>query len=331
MTTTTPRPQPQPQPQPQLTPNSHQQLVSTVTDEGEITAGVQPTPTRNANVYSNSSSLATSGSHQYVSPMPSNSNNQLMLSSIASTPLDKAVKLESAEFEQMMKERARMKREKEDSQVAELRVKVSRLEQALAAETKRRVEATRQLEHHAKAEIKHWEDRCKKDLQEQRQIVEGRLEVLELRLNELEDRWKRESQEHLGRVKAKGEEFSAALDELRKEAETERKLRVVRENQFLQQIETHGKDLEGLWDRERQERIECVGELVNQLENNEDAQLMGRKAVEARLEQELAQLQQELEKETLERRKGDDEIHAELERYTLQFQRSLDILHDDTY
>lgn len=312
---------PQPQPQPQLS----QVLVSTVLE----------TESDNHN---NTSSNQNSHNRQYVSPMPR--SNQILVNhhhqpttttTAAATPIDEAVKLEGAEFEQIMKERARLRREKEDSHVAELRVKVTRLEQALAAETKRRVEATKQLEHHAKEELQHWEDRCRRELEEQRQSVEERLELLETKFGELEERWKRESTQQQKQVAKKGEEFTLALEELRKEAETERKLRQVREDQFLQQIEAHRKDYEGLWDRERQERIECVGELVHQLESNEDARKLGRKAVEVRLEEELAHLQKELEQETMERRKGDDDIHAELERYTLQFQRSLDILHDDPY
>ena len=293
---------PQPQPQPRPT----NQLVTTVTSEE---GGIEPV-------------------RQYTTPVPHRSNNSILL---ATTPIEEAVKLDGHEFEQVMKERARIRREKEDSHVAELRVKVSRLEQALAAETKRRVEATRKLEKQSKEEIKHWEDRCMKEMKEQRILVEERLEKLELRFNELEERWKRQTQEQQQQVTKKGEEFTAALDELRKEAETERKLRLARESQLLQQIETHGKDYESLWDRERQERIESVGELVNQLESNEEARKLGRKAVEVRLEEELAQLQDELEKETAERQKRDNEIGAALDKYTLQFQQSLNILNSDEF
>ena len=210
-----------PQPQPQPT----NQLVTTVGSNDEV--GLQPV-------------------RQYTTPLPNRSNNSIML---ATTPIEEAVKLDGHEFEQVMKERARMRREKEDSHVAELRVKVSRLEQALAAETKRRVEATRKLDKQAKEEIKHWEDRCLKEMKEHREIVENRLEKLELRFNELEERWNTEKQDQAEQVSKKGEEFTAALDDLRKEAETERKLRLAREGQLLQQIETHGKDYESLWDR----------------------------------------------------------------------------------
>ena len=83
--------------------------------------------------------------------------------------------------------------------------------------------------------------------------------------------------------------------------------------------------------RERQERIESVGELVNQLESNEEARKLGRKTVEVRLEEELSQLQLELEKETMERQRRDTEISAALDKYTLQFQQSLNILNSDEF
>lgn len=300
MTDTTPQPQPQPTP-----------LVSTVSlrdeeDEGRITMNSTP-------------------SRQYVSPMP-RANNSLVLHQ---TPMEEAVKLEGPEFEQIMKERTRMRREKEHSHVAELRVKVSRLEQALAAETKRRVEVTRALEKKAKAEVKYWEERCLKEMQEHQKLVDERLENLEYRLDQLENSWVKDCQQQKEQITRKGGEFSTALAELRKEAETERKLREVRESQFLKQIESHRKDYEERWNRERQERIDCVGELVNQLESNEEARMEQRKAVEIRLEQELAQLQHELEQETIERKSRDNEISTALERYTIQFQASLSTLISD--
>ncbi|CAB9500256.1 SF-assemblin/beta giardin [Seminavis robusta] len=270
-------------------------------------------------------SVPSDDNNKFLSPIP-RSNTSIML---ATTPIEEAVKLDGPEFEQVMKERARIRREKEDSHIAELRVKVARLEAALAAETKRRVDAVRNLEQQAKEEIKQWEDRCRKEIQEQRELVEERVTLLEQRFNELEVRWKQESQQQDQQIHKKGHEFTAALDELRKEAETERKLRLVREGQFLQQIEAHGKDYEDIWDRERQERIECVGELVNQLESNEEARRVGRKSVEARLEQELAQLQQELEQESAERKRSDNEIAVKLDKYTIQFQQSLNILNSD--
>jgi chromosome segregation ATPase len=290
--------------------------VTTVTEEDSGGTMLHPTPSR----------------RQYVTPMSrsgSTGTSSAGILTIAQTPIEDAVKLEGAEFEQIMKERARMRRAKEDSYVAELRVKVSRLEQALAAETKRRVEAMRSLERQAKEEIQHWEERQLNELKEQREIFEDRMGKLEERFNQLEERWKKESEQQKQQVNRKGEEFQAALDELRKEAETERKLRLVREGQFLQQIESHEKDYEELWNKERQERIESVGELVNQLESNEETRKDARKAVEVRLEHELAQLQRELQQETEERKKRDNEISTALDRYTYLFQQNLNILNDD--
>lgn len=307
---TTPQPQPQPTP-PTSAPG--RMAVTTVSEDDER-GMVNPTPVSR---------------RQYMSPMPRSNNSNSGILTIAQTPIEEAVKLEGQEFEQIMKERARMRRHKEDSYVAELRVKVSRLEQALAAETKRRVEANKALERQAKEEVKHWEDRTLNELKEQRGLVEERIGKLEDRFDQLEERWKKESAQQKEQITQKGEEFQSALDELRKEAETERKLRLVREGQFLQQIESHGKDYEELWNKERQERIECVGELVNQLESNEEARKNTRKAVEARLEQELAHLQRELEEETKERKKRDDEISAALNRYTYLFQQNLNIINDD--
>lgn len=322
--TSTPQPQPQPQPQPTPLSAPGRMAVSTVTEdeeEGRIHANrhyITPMPRSATDYKTNSSSVVSSIG-----------NNAGIM--IAHTPVEDAIKLEGPEFEQIMKERTRRRRNKEDSHVAELRVKVSRLEQALAAETKRRVEAMRALEKQANNEVQHWEEHYLKELQEQRELMEDRIKKLEERFDQLEDRWRRESEQQKHQINGKGEEFQAALNELRTEADTERKLRSVREGQFLQQIEAHGKHYEELWNKERQERIESLGELVNQLDSNEETRKDSRKAVEVRLEQELAQLQKELESETAERKRRDEEISNALDKYTYQFQQSLKIISDEDY
>lgn len=337
-------PQPQPQPTPTMTAAS--QRVTTVASEDEedptnMSSMIQPTPsntTHTTSMTTAATSAAASRSRQYVTPRPGthHTGSSLVLSTrgttasaTAATPIDEAVKLDGPEFEQIMKERARMRREKEDSHVAELRVKVARLEHALAAETKRRVEATRQLEKQAKEELQHWEDRCRAELQEQRALVEDRLEKLELRMNALEDRWQRDCQQQKDTINKKGQEFETALEELRKEAETERKLREVREGQFFQQIEAKGKDYEDRWDKEREERIASVSDIVHQVETNEEERRLGRNALEIRLEEELDQLRRDFEEERIERMKADDGISDALDKYAVQFQQSLNILNSD--
>lgn len=337
-----------PQPQPQPTPTSF--AIATVSEDEDrldrqtLTTinNPQPTPTTtttssptNSLQLRNSFTNTNASSSSYATPLAvnthsSNTNiNHNALVLLSNTPVEEAVKLDGAEFEHIMKERTRMRREKEDTQIAELRVKVTRLELALAAETKRRVEATKMLEQETQDQIIQLEQRCLQEIQTHQQLVDTRLNKLESRLEVLEQRLEEEHQQQLDQVSSKGKEFTTALQELRQEAETERKLRLVREGQFLQQIEAHGKNYEELWSAEKQERIEAVHDLVHVMESNEKARLEQRKHVEVRLEQELAQLQDALELEALERKRRDDDIAAELNRCTVMFQQHLAILTED--
>ena len=66
--------------------------------------------------------------------------------------------------------------------MAALKVQIGRLEDALAAETKRRVDATTALDDLARTQVFEMEQRLKQQLQEEHKGLQGRLDALEKRL-----------------------------------------------------------------------------------------------------------------------------------------------------
>ena len=90
-----------------------------------------------------------------------------------------------------------MRKEREEFSVAELKVQICRLEDALAAETKRRVDATTGLDDKTREEIYNMEERLRQQMIEDNKRLEERIKVIEARLEEFEYRWEKESAHQL--------------------------------------------------------------------------------------------------------------------------------------
>ncbi|KAL3944026.1 MAG: hypothetical protein SGBAC_001894 [Bacillariaceae sp.] len=251
------------------------------------------------------------------SPMVQNVDTLVVSASDAST------------FEEIMKERNRVRKEREEYSVAELRVQISRLEDALAAETKRRVDATTSLDDMAREQIFAMEERLREQMKEDNHRLENRLHQVETHMEELEYRWKKDSEEQLEAVAQKSQEFEKAMKSLQSDQDTERKARLRREGNLLQQVEHHVAEFEVRWKLEKEERENRV----RFLEDHLDQQMVKRREEENvfqdKVREELELLQRELDEETMERKAQDAEIVEALNRYTMQLQQSLNILSSD--
>ena len=210
-----------------------------------------------------------------------------------------------------------------------MKVQISRLEDALTAETRRRVDATTGIDDQARVQVYEMEERLKKQLEEDNIKLEGRLVKLEQRIEELEHRWGKEAQSQVAAVERKGEEFAKALQKLQEEHDVERKARLRREGSLLQQVENHAKEFEDRWKSERKARIEKVASLEASLAQKEDKRLKEQASFQQRVDEELASLKAEIDVEIQERQVQDEDIVAALNRYTQQLQQSLSILSSD--
>jgi hypothetical protein len=155
--------------------------------------------------------------------------------------------------------------------VAELKVQIVRLEDALAAETKRRVDATTQLDERARVQVYDLEERLRRQLQEDNQKLQKRLATLEARFDELEQHWEVTSSAQMETIHKTSVDFGNALEQLQQEQDTERKARLRREGTLLQQVENHAKEFEDRWNAERQDRLEPVGRTNERTRNETSA------------------------------------------------------------
>jgi Mg2+ and Co2+ transporter CorA len=120
-----------------------------------------------------------------------------------------------------------------------------------------------------------------------------------------------------------------ALKSILEQQDAERKARLKREGNLLQQVEEHAKEFEERWTQERNDRIQRIGEVEDKVIRHEARLAMEQKKFEEKVEAELNSLKEELAVEVEERQAQDEEIVAALNRYTQQLQHSLSILSSD--
>lgn len=200
------------------------------------------------------------------------------------------------------------------------------MEDALAAETKRRVDATTQIDDQARQQIYEMEERLRKQLEEDNVKLQGRISSLEDRLTRLEEQWSFDANKQLESITQQAHEFSVTLEQLQQDQEEERKSRLRREGSLLQQVEHHAKEFQNRWNGERQERLDQIAKLEQKLKDREQEREREQAAFQQRVEEEIELLRTELDLEVHERQTQDEEIVAALNRYTQQLQESLSIL-----
>lgn len=206
---------------------------------------------------------------------------------------------------------------------------MGRLEDALAAETKRRVDATTALDELARTQVHEMEQRIREQLKGENEMLQARLTALEERVSTLEENWVADANRQIEVVETRAGELSKSIAQIRDDQNMERKARLKREGILLRQVEEHAKDAEDSWKSERKDRTKRLKELEEQIIRNEARLALEQKRYEDRIEEELASLRDELMAETVEREHQDEIIVAALNRYTKQLQHSLSILSSD--
>ena len=161
------------------------------------------------------------------------------------------------------------RKEREDYHIARIKVQVGLLEDALAAETKRRVDATTALDELSRTQVHEMEQRVRGQLQEENEKLQSRLGALEERVRTLEQNWTKESNKQIELVESKATDIGKLIALIQDDQDMERKARLKREGLLLQQVEEHSKEFEDRWTSERKDRIQRLETLEDQIVRNE--------------------------------------------------------------
>jgi hypothetical protein len=234
-----------------------------------------------------------------------------------------------SDFEEVMRQRTKMRREREDTAVAELRTQVSRLEAALAGESKRRVAAVQALKQECTSQLQATEERLLVKLAEDRNASEVRLTATESRLAALEAQWQTDIQRTEKDLDQQAGQLKGSIEKLREAQEQERASRLDREGRLLQQMEALSLKYEEQWKTERQERLDTCAVLTGRMDDQDRQRDELVHDYTDRLRGELNALQNDLQQETVDRLYQDEEIVGALNRYTSQLQKSLSYIVSD--
>ena len=224
-----------------------------------------------------------------------------------------------------------IRKEREDYSVAELRVKIQHLEQAMAAEVKRRVDSTHQLHKKAEKLVEETYQKLQERLEEQSGALERRVSELEDKLMRLELLHRQQATKQEKIVEERGQELREQMEALQEELAVEKKARLVREGRFLQQLEGHAQDLADRWKTEKTQREDQIQSLQDTLQSKETERFEKQASWQSQVLQELEALQKDLQQEIQERQQEDDQIVQALHLSTMQLQQSVAIMSGGEY
>ena len=252
-------------------------------------------------------------------PATSNPKTRLQFSPLALPPTS----CSSDGFAQILKERTRQRRAQEDAAVSAVRVQVTRLEAALAAESKRRVAALQLLHEQANQAAATMQEELQTQMKDEIQTVHTRLDRFEERLQQLETKVTHDMMALRHDIGRDTERMQAQLRTLQGQVAREEEKLHKRHGQTMEHMQTVSEEYVERWKVERQERLTAVQNLQETMQSVHSSRAQNLATFEGQLSYELEQLKLAVETESGERQTYDQEIVDGLNRYIQQLQESL--------
>jgi len=246
-------------------------------------------------------------------------------SSITKTKL-RAVVGDATTFQKLMKERTKERKEKDDHSVAELRIKMSAMEDALSAEIKRRLSMKKTIQTHCDEQMARLQKHFETSLKDKMTFATERMDALEHAVSDLDRRLTAASETIPSDINKKGKELTQLVEKMREELQLETSHRRRREELIETQILEFSKKMTSELDDHKMERETGIEELRRMILTNESGRKEADDKFERLIESELAALREEIEVEVRERKMEDDEIVEALNRYTENLQASLSMI-----
>ena len=227
------------------------------------------------------------------------------------------------EFAQEMRQRTQQRKERQDAALAHLRVQVRRLEAALTAETKRRVQAVAAVQKQAADAVQEVSEQWKQVYQQEQTASQERLDILQKKVVDLEHQWQTDVQRLQGQIDSSAEHSQKTLSEVKEQMEKVESARVARQEQLIQQLDSLSEKYNAQWKTERQDRVESLHALTQRVQLQEDVRDAQVSALEGRFQEALQDLSEEVQQEAAQRQEQDQAIVAAFNKYTAQVQSSL--------
>jgi SF-assemblin/beta giardin len=229
----------------------------------------------------------------------------------------------TANFASVIRERTKQRRQKDAETVATLKVQVERLEKALAATCRRRVDSIQAIQNQATAAVMALEERLSAQVATDMVRVHGRLTSLEQRMAGLETRWSHNVGTLQDDLQHSSRQLAGQLQSLHQAVAQERTQATARHDRFVQQMHTVATSYDERWQQERQDRLAAILTLQETMQAVHSARELDVATMEGQLAAELRALTAAVAQEQHERRAHDEDIVQSLNRYTRYIQESL--------
>jgi SF-assemblin/beta giardin len=229
----------------------------------------------------------------------------------------------TANFASVIRERTKQRRQKDAETVATLKVQVERLEKALAATCRRRVDSIQAIQNQATAAVLALEERLSAQVATDMVRVHDRLTSLEQRMAALETRWNHDVGALQDDLQHTSRQLSGQLQSLHQAVAQERTQVTTRHDRFVQQMHSVATSYDERWQQERQDRLAAILTLQETMTAVHSARELDVATMEGQLAAELRALTAAVAQEQHERRAHDEDIVQSLNRYTRYIQESL--------
>jgi len=226
----------------------------------------------------------------------------------------------------MMKERTRMRKEKEEHSLAQVTIQLTAAERALTMETQRRIQSTHSIQKSCTQKLQEMEQNFGRILNERSLRMEERLVSVQQKVEELTARFEKEKEAVPKDMEARGKELKEILDSFQKELSEERSDRLNREGRILKQMDDLSSATFSATEKETTIRDNMSQRLQMRIEENERLRSQSEHELQSKIQNEMSDLKGMIEREKQERALGDDEIIIALNKYTQQLQSSLSVI-----
>ena len=230
------------------------------------------------------------------------------------------------EFNLDMRTMTRVRKEKEEFKIRELKNAITRLDGELVAEVKRRTEMNRATQMWFEQSLATVNKQFHTTLDERTEGSERRLDNLSDMITALDQKRIRDRKNILDEVERTKIELLQMLAAFKAEFVKDQKLRVLREEELQRQLIVHEKEVDGKFVEQTDKREALYLAVRKILEDQIKLRDKAEERFQAFFERELVQLHNMLRVEKELREREDDEIVDALNKYTIKLQTSLNII-----
>ena len=146
---------------------------------------------------------------------------------------------EFSEFENIMKEGTRQRREQDEQKLQALKVEMGQIEKTLNSEVKRRVEMNKSLQAWCEAQIFDFHSKLEVRVVEKVEVLQAQADALVCRISKLEDDFGIEKERIPREIEERGKVLTLQLETFQKMFEKERQSRLQREGVLSKRLTDH--------------------------------------------------------------------------------------------